>query len=269
MNKAYDVPAVRHAVQLLEVLSESNTPLGVSEISRKLDLNKNMVFRLVNTFLEVGWIIQEEGPKYRMSLVPFRLASKQVDRLSIVDIASEPTKKLWEKIGHSVYIAVLYDDSALYIQHHNSIQNVRVAGMIGGRYPLHCTAPGKILLAYAPEDYFSSLSQKGFDKYTSNTILDSVELNAHLESVRSKGYAMDQEEYGKGILCIAVPIFDYTGSVAAALGVSVSTVLYSMEKLIDEVGPLMIETGQLISRQMGYVGLIHKIYKADTERIEK
>ena len=71
----YNAPAVRMAVKLLACLCDSECPLGVSELSRRLDTNKNMVFRLLHTLQEQGWIVQEDGPKYRVSSRPFGIVA--------------------------------------------------------------------------------------------------------------------------------------------------------------------------------------------------
>jgi DNA-binding IclR family transcriptional regulator len=255
MKASYDVPAVRYAIRLLELLSESNEPLGVSEISKKLKLNKNMVFRLLDTLTTEGWVCQEDsGPKYTMSFTPFQMAAKPVNRLTVNEVAYNPLKKLWQETGESIWHAVLYQDSALYIQHFDSIQNVRIAGMVGGRYPLHCTAPGKVLLAYANDSVFKQVCKKGLSQFTTNTITDRETLRKHLNSIKSQGYAVDNEEYGKGILCLGFPIFNFNGDVVSTIGVSVSTLFFNIEQLFIKIGPLLQAMGADISRQMGYAG---------------
>jgi DNA-binding IclR family transcriptional regulator len=253
VKASYDVPAVRHAIRLLEVLSEANCAMGVSEISKKLDLNKNMVFRLINTLTEEGWICQEDdGPKYSMSLAAFHLSAKSVSRLSISEAAYEPLKKLQQETGESVFNAVFYKDSALYIQHFDSVRTVRIAGMIGGRYPVHCTAPGKVLLAYAGDRVFDRICGKGLEGFTENTLTDRLKLRKHLDAIKSQGYAVDQEEYGKGIFCLAVPIFDYSGLAVSAIGVSVLTIYYDIEVLLRKFGPRLKTIGEEVSKKMGF-----------------
>lgn len=255
MKASYDVPAVRHAIGLLKLLSESNEPLGVSEISKKLSLNKNMVFRLLNTLTAEGWLCQEDsGPKYTLSLTPFQVAAKPVHRLSVNEAAYEPLKGLWQQTGESIWHAVLYQASALYIQHFDSIQNVRVAGMIGGRYPLHCTAPGKMLLAYADEAVCDQICEQGLKRFTANTVTERRPLLKHLKTIKSQGYAVDNEEYGKGILCVGFPIFNLNNQVISAIGVSVSTLFFTTDQMLKKFGPLLKSISADVSRQMGYAG---------------
>lgn len=249
----YDVPAVRKTLQLLKALAAANRPLGVSEISRAIDSNKNMTFRLLTTLVDEGWIVAEEpGPGYRLTLMPFQVACQVVHGWSLRDAAAGPMRLLWDELGESLYLAVLHDDAALYIEHLDSRQDVRIAGMLGGRYPLHCSAPGKVLLAHAPDELFERLVAAGLERRTENTLTTRESLGEDLARVRRRGYALDLEEFGRGILCFAVPIFDHSGKVVAACGTSVTTVAHARETLVERLGPRILATGREISQRLGY-----------------
>jgi IclR family KDG regulon transcriptional repressor len=97
----YMIPAVEKAIGVLECLCGSPSPMGVSELTRELNLNKNMVFRLLQTLERRGWIIQEEGAKYRVSLRPFRHFSQVVDRMDVHQAAKSPLRTLWADTGES------------------------------------------------------------------------------------------------------------------------------------------------------------------------
>ena len=248
----YDAPAVRSALRILEVLCSAGEPLGVSEISRAIHENKSMTYRLLATLRDEGWVAAEEpGPRYRVTLVPFQVVSQAIRGLDIRTAAAGPLRALWDELGESVYLAVRHEDMALYIEHLDSRQNVRIAGMLGGRYPLHCTAPGKVLLAHAGPAFFEQLVTKGLERLTENTLTSPDALEEDLASVRRCGWALDNEEFGRGILCFAVPIFDHTGNVVAAIGTSVSTVAQSKQTLIDLLGPRIIAAGLATSQRLG------------------
>jgi IclR family KDG regulon transcriptional repressor len=249
----YDAPAVRTALRILEVLCQAGEPLGVSKVSRAIGENKSLTYRLLSTLRDEGWVAAEEpGPRYRVTLVPFQVVSQAVRGLDIRTAAAEPLRVLWDEIGESLYLAVLHADTALYVEHLDSRQDVRIAGMLGGRYPLHCAAPGKVLLAHAPADYFQRLAAEGFERRTANTLTSAETLAADLALVRSRGWATDNEEFGRGILCFAVPVHDHTGNVVAAVGTSVTTVAYTLETLIEQLGPKIIATGRAISQRLGF-----------------
>ena len=131
-------PAVDNAVKVFEVIANEKEPIGLSEICRRLDLNKNMVFRILNSLEQAGWIYTENSPekKYRLTLLPFQLASKAVSRLSLNEVGAAYVYELWKKTGETTYLAIPNKEKIMYVQHFEGTSDVRVAGVIGGTYDL-------------------------------------------------------------------------------------------------------------------------------------
>lgn len=252
-NTSYDIPTVRKTIKVIELLCQSLHPLGVSEISRAIGINKNMAFRLLSTLHNEGWVaIENPGPKYRMTLRPFQITSQPLGRLTLKAVSAGPLRELWKEIGETVYVSILYNDKVLHIEHLEGVRSsIRIAGQIGGQYPLHCGAPGKVLLAHAGDKVFARLSAKGFKRYTENTICEPHELHKHLAKVRLQGWARDNEELHRGMLCFAAPIKDHTGNVVGAIGTTVITFSYSAEDVMRVLAPRIIKKGHEISMQLG------------------
>jgi len=249
----YDVPAVRQGLQLIELLCESEQPLGVSQIGHALRMNKSMVFRLLQTLLRGGWVVRNEDRQtYQMGLRPFHYVSKPVGRMNLLVAANGPVRALWQATGESTYLGVLDGDKVLYLEHLNATGTVQIAGKVGGRYTLHCSAPGKVLLAHAGEELLQQLIQRGLERQTRRTICQPVRLRNHLREVVRQGYAMDVEEYAEGCICYAVPVRNYTGKVVAVAGISVLTLYYTVERMCRELGPKVHEAGRAISLALGY-----------------
>ena len=248
----YDVPALRTALRLINVLGEAREAMGVSELSRAAGTNKNMAFRLLNTLQAEGWVGSESpGPRYSLTLRPFQVCSKPLSRISAKQAAEEPLRELWARLGESVYLGVLRDDKVLYLDHLDSVRPVRVAGMVGGSYPLHCSAPGKALLAFGGDELFGRLAAAGFERFTDNTITGPEALRQHLERVRAQGWALDNEEYARGIVCLAAPVFDHAGRLAGTIGVSVTTLDYTLERAKAELLGPIVATARDISAHLG------------------
>ncbi|MBI5723481.1 MAG: IclR family transcriptional regulator [Planctomycetes bacterium] len=248
----YRVPAVEKMIQVMKLLCDSERSLGVSQISHALGINKNMIFRLLRTLHKEGWIVQEgEPPKYRMSLQAFHYTSKPVARMDIRVAAHGPLFELWQETGESCYLGVLDDDRVLYLEHFDSVGSIKIAGRVGGRYLLHCSAPGKVLFAHADEKLFQRLAKEGFTQNTDRTITDPRQLKKNLEEIRRSGYALDMEEYARGLMCFAVPVFDYAERIAGTVGLSVLALNYSLDDMINKLGPKVIRTGREISLQLG------------------
>lgn len=243
-------PAAEAATKIITFLAECEQEIGISEISRGTELNKNMVFRILNSLEKEGWVYCHEQ-KYSLTLLLFGLASKPISRLSLNTAATPILYNLLNKTGESTYLGILKDDKVLYIQHLDGVKNVRVAGRVGGEYDLYCSAPGKVLLAYADNDFINEYTSRTLEKRTENSITEKSALLEELESIRKKGYATDREEFGNGISCVAAPIFDYTGKVIGAMGCSAFTLNKKCDDVVERLRPSVIEAARQISNRLG------------------
>lgn len=243
-------PAVEAATQIINFLSKSEQETGISEISRGTGINKNMVFRILNTLENAGWVYCKDQ-KYSLTLLLFGLASKPISRLSLNTAATPVLYDLLNKTGESTYLGILKDDKTLYLQHFDGVKNVRVAGRVGGEYDLYCSAPGKVLLAYADEKFIEEYTSRRLIKKTRNTICEKSVLFSELECIRRNGYATDKEEFGSGITCVAAPVFDFSGKVIAAIGCSAFTVNNS-EEIIKSLLPHVTDSARNLSLHLGY-----------------
>ena len=246
-------PAVDWAVKLIEIIADSDDAMGITDISRIAGINKNMVCRVLNSLEAAGWVYCENPSekKYRLTMRPFQITRKAADRLAINTTATPFVHALWKRHGESTYLGILQDDKLLYIQHFDSVKDVRIAGILGGMYDLYCSAPGKIMLAYAPEDYIEHYLTLPRTRRTSNTITDASALREELAAIREQGYALDREEFGNGIICVAAPIFDADRTVLAAVGCSMSTVSASLDNILEVCGNDVIATAREISKCYG------------------
>lgn len=254
-ENSYVIPAVARATRLLRRLCESELPLGVSELSRDLEINKNMVFRLLHTLEAEGWVIQDPGPKYRVSLMPFAVFSKPAHRLDPKRAATGPLRELWEATGEACYLAVLDGDRCLFVEHLDSTREVRAQGRIGGRYALHCCAPGKALLAHAGNSLQDRVLQSALEANTSATITRPGELRRELTRIQRQGYAVDIEEYSRGMMCLAAPVVGVQGNVVAAVGLTGLTLYYTQAELESVLGPNVLWAARATSKNLGAAAL--------------
>lgn len=247
-------PAVEYAVMVIECMAAEHEPIGIADLSRKLDLNKNMIFRILNSLEKSGWVYCESIPdkKYSLTLRPFEITSKVRNRLTLNNVATPLIYELWKKTGENTCLGIRNGDKVMYIQHFDSTKTVRVASSVGGMYDLYCSAPGKVILAYSSDDYLEKYMSRTLKKMTRNTITEKNDLLLELQKVKKEGFAIDNEEYGNGILCFAAPIFDNTEGVIGAVGSSVSTIDFSYEEAVDYLKPLITNTAKEISERFGY-----------------
>jgi len=244
-------PAAEASAKIITFLAGCEQETGISEISRGTGINKNMVFRILNTLENEGWVYCTEQ-KYSLTLLLFRLASKPISRLSLNTVATPILYDLLNKTGESTYLGILNNDKVLYLQHLDGVKSVRVAGRVGGEYDLYCSAPGKVLLAHADNAFIEEYTSRTLEKRTENSITEKSDLLEELEHIRQNGYATDHEEFGNGITCVAAPIFDYTGKVIGTIGCSAFTTNNKCEEIIEHLLPEIVNAAKIISKRLGF-----------------
>lgn len=251
MSKA---PAVDYALKIIEFLARSNGEVGISDICNGLNINKNATSRVLDALMEQKWIyLSNVGQKkYRLTMKPFSVISKSIEKNNVVKISRPYLEQIHSVLGDSVYLGIKKDDKVLYELHFDSVKDVRINGCVGGEYPLHCSAPGKVLLSYGErseiEKYFSS----PITKRTEKTVATADAFFKEAEKIRGNGYAVDDEEFAKGIVCISCPLFDSNGQTVAAIGISSLTLYDDIDSLINEKYPLIKEAAYNISFSLGY-----------------
>lgn len=223
-KKAASPILVSAAVRALAVLERMSgvRSIGLEELSREVGLAKPTVYRFLLTLQELGYARRDERDRWAMTLRMFNVGSRALDHLDLIAVARPIAEELAEELGEAVHMGVLEGDSAVYVLKIETRYTIRMYSRVGRRVPLHCTAIGKVLLAFgaAAEGERASVPEGELPAFTPRTIRTREALEAELERVRERGYARDEEEYEEGIRCIGAPVFDHTGAVVAAISVS-------------------------------------------------
>ena len=249
----YDAPALRKGIKLIEMMCDAETPMGISEIARQLDLNTHMVTRLIKTFLDAGWLVQGEPCKYQMGLRPFRFTSRPVKRMDFHAAAMGPLQQLWRETGECVHLGILDGQEALLIEALDTRRHsVKVSPMAGAGGPLHIGAGSKLLLAYGEKRLLAELLARGLERRTKHTLCTERKLRADLKASRERGYSLDLQEGAEGILCLSAPVFDHTGQIVGTITITVLTMYYTAEEMEARFAEKVVEAGKKISAAMGY-----------------
>ncbi len=246
---------VRSAGRALEILTflarRGEAPLG--EVSRYLGLRKSTVHRFLSTLQELGYVEQDgAGRSYRPGVRALEMALLIQQKASVCDLARPYLDRLASAVRETVNLAVLDGYEVLYLDKRESPEPLTVTARVGERKPAHCTALGKALLAYLPRERLDGLlSVPVLPAFTLNSITDPEKLGQQLEQVRAEGLAYDREEVITGVRCVAAPVFDHRGQVAAAISITVPTVRMSAERE-RAISSLLKETAKELSRRLGW-----------------
>lgn len=212
--------SVANAILLLKAFSDEHSELGISLLAERLHLAKSTVHRLASTLVEAGMLEQNAGGQYRLGLAVFELGSLVRRKLDLSFEAKPWLMTLREQTGETVDLSILDHDGVVCVNFLESQKVNRISSGIGLRKPVHCTAEGKVLIAFQPPNVIDRIVAVAHERRTPRTLTDSVALRQELAKVRTRGYAIDDEEYELGVRSIAAPVRDDTGSSVAAVGVT-------------------------------------------------
>jgi DNA-binding IclR family transcriptional regulator len=244
--------SVAMAIRLLKAFSEDRAEIGVSALAQRLGIAKSTVHRLAVTLVAEG--ILEKNPetdRYRLGIGLFHLGTLVRRRMDLPVEARPYLFELREKTHETVLLGIPSDADVMYVYHLESPQAIRMRSELGVRRPAFCTAVGRAILAFQPEDAIERILAGPLPSRTAKTVTDPEKIRALLQDVRRLGYAIEDEESEAGMRAIAAPVRSAAGTVAGAVGVAGPTQRLSMEVLADIAGPLL-EATATISLRLGY-----------------
>ena len=162
-------------------------------------------------------------------------------------------ERLVGECNETSYVAIFKEGYVVYLDVVETDLTVRVVSRVGSRLPAHCTASGKVHLAYMTEEEILALiPQREMKQFTTTTITDRDELVKELALVAERGYAIDNEEMDLGVRCVAAPIRDYTRRIVGAVSISGPSMRFTDERIEKELIPLVIKAGDDLSTRLGF-----------------
>ena len=239
------------AVTILNCFTSEKPRMRLKDISAATGINQATAYRILNTLKEFGLIEQRDGV-YGLGRGFLKYEGIVLNSMEIRRIALPFLIELSENLKANINLAILDNTEVVYIARVETPYCAYGYFHIGMRRPIYCTALGKVLVCKSPA-LVHEVFKRGVTRYTMTTITDEAEFLAEIERVRLQGYALDREEWSNGINCVAVPLFDGTGEIAAAISVSGPTSMYPLEK-IREFIPVLIEYSHRISARLGATG---------------
>lgn len=211
-------------LEILEYMCSSNhNEFKLIDLCNKFNINKTIMHRTLRVLVERGYLNQmKKRGSYSVSLKLVELGTKILNKVNFIQELIPHMQSLSDEIGETINLGVLHDQNVVFIYKIDSPHLLKIDLRVGTYVPSYCTALGKAILAWLPKSRIEELfnNNEPFAQYTSNTIADFRSLVKELNDIKKIGYALDNEEYLPGILCIASPIFTQDGEVACAISVS-------------------------------------------------
>src|SRR5438309_3233240 len=251
-KRNYDITALQRGLRLLHLFSESPRGLTAKQVAALSRLPVSTVHRFLANLVTAGFLNRDPEGTHHLGIACFSIGQAAVGQLDIRRLSLPYLRELNQSTRETIHLTVRHGLSAVYVEKLDSPEPLRIHSRIGAAVPLHCTAVGKVMLAYmSPEEQKKILPQLEFRRLTANSIGSLQELQTHLQKVRKNGYACDLEEYEPHIRCIAAPIWDHSGAVNASVSITGPAVRMSFTRL-RQLAPLIQAVSKHISKEMGY-----------------
>lgn len=247
------VKSAQRALAILELLMERERPLAFSEIASLLAYPRSSLHGLLRTLADRGWVeIDATTRAYRLGIRTWEAGNVYMRAVTIAEQARPYMERLRDAMNETVQLAVLDGRYNVYIAKVDGTQHLTLDSAVGRRLEAHATALGKALLAgLSPDEVDRRLGTQPLERFTPSTMSDQAALRAELARIRTRGYALDNEEYTRGLRCVAVSIRDHTGECIAALSIAIPTVRFTVERQRQALA-LLREATTALSHARGY-----------------
>ena len=248
----YSLESIDRMIAVLDALEQAHDQ-SLEQVARNSGLSESTALRYLMSLAKHDFVERNERTgSFRLGLRLFRLGTLAVDRRDIVGIARPAMETLLQTFGESINLATRQQGTVVLISVLDSPNPIRKGSRAGETDSWHATSLGKALLAAMPqpeaEAILASVQLTGF---TPNTMTTAESLLRDLQAVRTRGYAIDDEESNEGLRCVGAVIRDHDGNPTYAISMSgpKSRMSYSRTQ---EIGHALVDTATQLSRHLGH-----------------
>ncbi|OPL17509.1 MAG: hypothetical protein AVO38_00555 [delta proteobacterium ML8_D] len=239
--------------KIVELLEKSGE-LRLKDIADRLEIDKSTIHRFLKTLLKYNYIkMNPVSKKYSLGLKFLNIATGIIESIDVRNIAHPYLIELEEYTNETIHLTTFEGDRVVYIDKIESSKPIRMYSRIGNIAPIHCTAAGKVILAFQKNEVVERIVRElDFIPRTKNTITDREEFIKNLKDVRDRGFGIDNSENEESICCIAAPIRDYSRKVKYAVSISAIRTRMDLSKLVV-FKDILIDKANIISKELGFI----------------
>lgn len=253
-DTGYSVPNLEKGLVVLDYLSYSYQGKTLQEIKDDLEISQTTAYRILNTMVRLEYLMYEEDSRrYKLSRKLLTLGFRALNEHQLLETVFPYMRELRDKLKETVCFGVLGEEKGIFIDQAQGSYAFSFKLSPGKPLELHCSAPGKAIMAYLPNTVRDRyLSYMEFKRFNERTITSRERYQEELENVFRQGFAMDNEEELSGVICIGAPVFNFRGYPCGAIWISGPKDRLP-EKVIEEDATLIKETAARISAELGYI----------------
>ncbi len=251
------VKSLIKALRILDTLSDGVGGLGITDLSGVLKTPKSTVHRLIATMEAAGYVaFDPPTAKYSLGSRAARLGEQLNHQSPLLTFGATMLERLTEECHEASHLAILQGTEVVYVSHEESKEPVRISFGMGHRAPAHCTALGKVFLAGLSDSEILMLyrNEQKLQKLTAQTIPTLNKLLSEIAVVRREGIGHDNEEYTRGLRCMAAPIRDFSSRIVAAMSLSMFKHKMTAERRAFFKDALIRATAE-VSEKLGYMSV--------------
>jgi IclR family pca regulon transcriptional regulator len=244
------VQSLERGLSVIRAFDADHPRLSLSEVAAATGLSRAAARRFLHTLVHLGYMHNNGG---RFSLRPkiLELGYAYLSSLTLPEVAMPHLEELVEQVRESSSVSELDGEDVVYIARVPTKRIMRVTISVGTRFPAYATSMGRVLLAAQPDDWLEKyLSAVNLHGLTGHTITSPAGLRQELRKIRSRGWALVDQELEEGLRSLAAPIKDADGTVIAAVNVSTHAARRSLEGIVQDLLRPLLATADRIERDL-------------------
>lgn len=241
------IQSVTRALRILELFNETRPTLATTEIADLTGLNRATAYRFCQTLLNLGYLEQTGQRTLRPGLRAVSLARAALSSRELPELAQPYLRDLQTRTGETVNMVLLDGDEVVYVARILSDHLLTLRLFVGSRLAAWSSSLGRAMIAFMPDEEIEGILDRAqLEAKTQHTIVDRKQLRAELRRIRSRGYAINNQELVVGLVGLAAPVFGTSGEPIAAINISIPHPVDS-EQLERELAPQVVQTARSIS----------------------
>jgi len=246
-------PSAKALEKGLVILQQLATSDGISlnDLSLDLDMPQSTLHRLLDTLQSYGFVTQSKvDARWSIGIECFRVGSAFPRAAKVIDLARPVLRNLFVETGETANLGIMDGSEIVFVAQHETDHAIRAFFRPGSRSSWHASGIGKVMMAFTPIQQRQQLINGDYSKYTSATLTQTNEFESEFKRIKAQGYSLDDEERFEGMRCVASPVFNSSGAIAA--GISVSGPVSRMKTSnIEQIARATKLAGYELSRDLG------------------
>ncbi|HLL65510.1 MAG TPA: IclR family transcriptional regulator C-terminal domain-containing protein [Micromonosporaceae bacterium] len=238
-REPHHVQSLKRGLAVIRVFSAQTPELTLSEVARSCDLTRAAARRFLLTLVDLGYV-RTDGRLFSLTPRVLELGYAFLSSLSLPQVAEPHLEELARQVRESSSLSVLDGDQIVYVARVPVSRIMTVAITVGTRFPAYPTSMGRVLLSGKRDDDIEAyLARLQIDRLTPHTVRNVEDLRSELHRVRADGYSVVDQELEEGLRSIAAPVRNGSGTIVAAVNISMHASRNSVESMRRDLLPLL------------------------------